>query len=55
MSIAQGHITTIKIWKKVMTQEGKKVSTNNNLSEEKGEPDRNRTDVLLFTSLTPYR
>ena len=30
------------------------VSTNYNLSEEKGEPKRYRTEVLLLTSLTPY-
>ena len=31
------------------------VSTNHNLFEEKGEPKRYRTEVLPFTSLTPYR
>ena len=31
------------------------VSTNHNLSEEKGEPKRHRTEVLPLTSLTPYR
>ena len=31
------------------------VSTNHNLFEEKGEPKRYRTEVLLFTNLTPYR
>ena len=31
------------------------VSTNHNLSEEKGEPKRDRTEVLPLTSLTPYR
>ena len=31
------------------------VSTNHNLFEEKGEPKRNRTEVLPLTSLTPYR
>ena len=31
------------------------VSTNHNLSEEKGEPKRYRTEVLPLTSLTPYR
>ena len=31
------------------------VSTNHNLFEEKGEPKRNRAEVLLLTSLTPYR
>ena len=31
------------------------VSTNHNLSEEKGEPRRNRTEALLLTRLTPYR
>ena len=30
------------------------VSTNHNLSEEKGEPKRYRTEVLPLTSLTPY-
>ena len=33
----------------------KTVSTNHNLSEEKGEPKRYRTEVLPLTSLTPYR
>ena len=33
----------------------KTVSTNHNLSEEKGEPKRNRTEVLPLTTLTPYR
>ena len=36
-------------------QSPKTVSTNHNLSEEKGEPKRNRTEVPLLTSLTPYR
>ena len=36
-------------------QSHKTVSTNHNLSEEKGEPKLNRTEVLLLTSLTPYR
>ena len=36
-------------------QSHKTVSTNHNLFEEKGEPKRNRTEVLLLTSLTPYR
>ena len=31
------------------------VSTNHNLSEEKGEPKRYRTEVLPPTNLTPYR
>ena len=31
------------------------VSTNHNLSDEKGEPKRYRTEVLPLTSLTPYR
>ena len=35
-------------------QSHKTVSTNN-LFEEKGEPKRHRTEVLLLTSLTPYR
>ena len=33
----------------------KTVSTNHNLSEEKGEPKRCRTEVLPLTSLTLYR
>ena len=33
----------------------KTVSTNHNLSEEKGEPKRYRTEVLPLTKLTPYR
>ena len=32
----------------------KTVSRNHNLSEEKGEPKRNRTEVLLLTSPTAY-
>ena len=35
-------------------QSHKTVSTNHNLSEEKGEPKRYRTVVLPLTSLTPY-
>ena len=36
-------------------QSHKTVSTNHNLFEDKGEPKRYRTEVLPFTSLTPYR
>ena len=36
-------------------QSHRTVSTNHNLFEEKGEPKRIRTEVLLLTSLTPYR
>ena len=36
-------------------QSHKTVSTNHNLSEEKGEPKRYRTKVLPLTCLTPYR
>ena len=36
-------------------QSHKTVSSNYNLSEEKGEPKRYRTEVLPLTSLTPYR
>ena len=36
-------------------QSHKTVSTNHNLFEEKGETKRYRTEVLPFTSLTPYR
>ena len=36
-------------------QSYKTVSTNHNLSEEKGEPKRYRTEVLPLTSVTPYR
>ena len=36
-------------------QSHKTVSTNRNLFEEKGEPKRYRTEVLLLTSLMPYR
>ena len=36
-------------------QSHKTVSTNHNLSEEKGEPKRCRTEVLPLISLTPYR
>ena len=35
-------------------QSHKTVSTNYNLFEEKGEPKQYRTEVLPFTSLTPY-
>ena len=31
------------------------VSTDHNFCDEKGEPKRIRTEVLLLTSLTPYR
>ena len=34
-------------------QSHRTVSTNHNLSEEKGEPKRYRTEVLLLTNLTP--
>ena len=34
-------------------QSHKTVSTNHNLYEEKGEPNRYRTEVLPLTSLTP--
>ena len=36
-------------------QSHRTVSTDHNLSEEKGEPKRNRAEALLLTSLTPYR
>ena len=36
-------------------QSHKTVSTNHNLSEEKGEPKRYRTEILSLTSLTAYR
>ena len=36
-------------------QSHKTVSTDHNLFEEKGEPKRYRTEVLLLTGLTPYR
>ena len=36
-------------------QSHRTMSTNHKLSEEKEEPKRNQTEVLLFTSLTPYR
>ena len=39
----------------IVSDSHKTVSTNHNLSEEKGEPKRNRAEVLLLTSLTPYR
>ena len=35
-------------------QSQKTVSTDHDLSEEKGEPKRYRTEVLPLTSLTPY-
>ena len=36
-------------------QSYKTVSTNHNLSEEKGEPKQYRTEALSLTRLTPYR
>ena len=36
-------------------QSDKTLSTNHNLFDEKGEPKRYRTEVLLLTNLTPYR
>ena len=36
-------------------QSHRTVSTNHNLFEEKGEPRRYRTEVLLLTTLTSYR
>ena len=36
-------------------QSHKTVSANHNLFEEKGEPNRYRTEVLSLTSLTPNR
>ena len=36
-------------------QSHKTVSTNHNLFEERGEPKRYRTEVLLLTVLMPYR
>ena len=36
-------------------QRHRTVSTNHNLSEEKGEPKRYQTEVLPLTSLAPYR
>ena len=36
-------------------QSHRTVSTNHNLSEEKGEPKRYRAEVLPLTNLTPYR
>ena len=35
-------------------QSQKTVSTNQNFFEEKGEPKRYRTEILMLTSLTPY-
>ena len=35
-------------------QSHKTVSTNHNLSEEKGEPKRYRAEALLLTSLKPF-
>ena len=42
-------------WINCEGQSHKTVSTNHNLSEEKGEPKRNGAEALLLTSLTPYR
>ena len=39
----------------IVGQSHRTVSTNHNLFEEKGEPKRYRTEVLLLTSLTTYR
>ena len=36
-------------------QSHRTVSTNHDLSEEKGEPKRYRTEVFPLTNLTPYR
>ena len=36
-------------------QRHKTLFTDHSLSKERGEPKRNRAEVLLFTSLTPYR
>ena len=36
-------------------QSHRTVSTNHNLSEDKGEPKRYRTEVLPLTNLPPYR
>ena len=36
-------------------QSHRTVPTNHNIFEEKGEPERIRTEVLLLTSLKPYR
>ena len=36
-------------------QSHRTVSTNHSFFEEKGEPKRYKTEVLLLTSLTPYR
>ena len=36
-------------------QRHRTVSTNHNLFEEKGQPERYRTEVLPLTNLTPYR
>ena len=36
-------------------QSHRTVSTNHDLSEEKGDPKQYRTEVLLLTNLTPYR
>ena len=36
-------------------QNHKTVSTNQNVSEEKGEPKQYRTEVLSLTNISPYR
>ena len=49
-------MTAVLIFQKeVRDKSHRTVSTNHNLSEEKGEPKRYRTEVLPLTSLTPYR
>ena len=45
---------TILMFHNCQGQSHKTVSTDHNTSEEKGEPKRIRTEVLLLTSLTPY-
>ena len=39
----------------VTSQSHKTVFTNHNLFEKKGKPKRNLAEVLLLTSVTPYR
>ena len=53
--IKVGAMRAILMFHNCEGQSHKTVSTNHNLSEEKGEPKRYRTEVLPLTSLTPYR
>ena len=53
MGSDEGHFNVSLIARVKVTN--KTVSRDHNLFEEKGEPKRFRTEVILLTSLTPYR